>query len=309
MNIQRKKPLLVLGTNIILPDDVLLSNIFIRLEAKQLAQMRSLSKTWNSLLSHPSFIDSHLRHSKDTNDEILLVFQDSCFSKDEPFTAHTTPDLQLTDKVKAHTDSLEGYVVGAVNGLICLASEERCTIWNPSLSASIDLPPWTIGLDHDIRFCLDFRFGFDCKTNDYKVVKLTFNYRKEWFPVEVFRVSKGSWESITERFPSHVEMILNMKEFVVDGHDGRLHYLCRINSAQWTIVAFDLGDETFREIALPDSLPAGVKKVGVLSQKLCLLSSDRNVGCCEVWVMCIQLYSLQKNSLRLDIWIIHQCTI
>ncbi|CAH1425346.1 unnamed protein product [Lactuca virosa] len=34
-----------------LPDELFLLNIFIRLSAKQLAQMRSVSKSWNALLS------------------------------------------------------------------------------------------------------------------------------------------------------------------------------------------------------------------------------------------------------------------
>nr|XP_043608792.1 F-box protein CPR1-like [Erigeron canadensis] len=292
----RKKPLLVRGTNII-PDDVLLSNIFIRLAAKQLAQMRSLSKTWNSRLSHPSFIKSHLDHSKDTNDEILMVFQNSYISEITPFTTHTTPDLQLTNSVNVHMNSSSayGHFVGAVNGLICLFSNGVFKIWNPSLSSLIALPPYTFDSDED-DITFNHRFGFDPKTNDYKVIKLTYNSSVDdniaynWFPVEVFSVLKGSWESITERFPSHVETILNMNEFVVDGYDGRLHYLCRVNYGaerkKVTIVAFDLGDETFSEIVLPDSVQnySRAMEVGVLSKKLCVMSGLRNGGC-EVWVM------------------------
>nr|XP_043639168.1 F-box/kelch-repeat protein At3g06240-like [Erigeron canadensis] len=285
--------------------------------------MRSLSKTWNSLLSHPSFIKSHLDHSKDTNDEILLVFQSRSISKDIPVTAYISPNLQLANSVKVYMDSLRGFVVGLVNGLVCLESEECCTIWNPSLSASIDLPPYTIDGDSDSdynysdsdsdynisygdlrkneRFYYsrnsNFKFGFDPKKNDYKIVKLTYGYCNyddrilHWLPVEVFSVLKGSWESITERFPSHVERILNMNEFVVDGYDGRLHYLCKVKISvsertKVTIVAFDLDDETFSEIAFPDSIQYHRLRMelGVLSGKFCVMLNVSN-GDCEVWVM------------------------
>ena len=56
-----------------LPEELLL-NMFIRLLAKQIAQMRSVSKSWNALLSESSFVKSHLHHStNNNNDEILLV--------------------------------------------------------------------------------------------------------------------------------------------------------------------------------------------------------------------------------------------
>nr|XP_043611931.1 F-box protein At4g22390-like [Erigeron canadensis] len=155
--------------------------------------MRSLSKTWNSLLSHPSFIESHLNRSKGTNDAILLI------------------------------------------------NEDEGVIYN-------------------------------------------------WFPVHVFSVIKGSWEPITERFPSHALAIRKINEVFVDGHDDRLHYLCLVTyHADWTeetIVAFDLGDETFSEMSLPDwgHDYRRENELGFLSQKLCVMSCIGN-GDCEVWVM------------------------
>ncbi|KAI3789911.1 hypothetical protein L2E82_02717 [Cichorium intybus] len=53
-----------------LPDE-LLGNIFIRLLAKQLAQMRSVSKSWNALLSQSSFVQSYVHRS---NDDFFFVF-------------------------------------------------------------------------------------------------------------------------------------------------------------------------------------------------------------------------------------------
>nr|XP_043631613.1 F-box/kelch-repeat protein At3g06240-like [Erigeron canadensis] len=296
---KKQKPCLLEGTTnymmmMMIPDDVLLTNIFIRLPARQAAKMRSLSKTWNSLLPDPSFIKSHLDRSKD---EILMVFERYFHLEKVPFTEHTitycqTDDVPITNSVKVvHTSSISNSLYGSVNGLICLHGNQGVKIWNPSLSALMVLPPYRFNKD----ICIDIRFGFDPKTNDYKVVKLSYFDEDDldgdliynWLPVEVFSLRKGCWESITERFPPHIQTVestITKNDVFVDGHDGRLHYLCTTANDLPTVVAFDLGDETFSEIALPDDCFYRVNELAILSQKLCVMSCLANGGC-EVWVM------------------------
>ncbi|CAH1425350.1 unnamed protein product [Lactuca virosa] len=251
----------------------LLSNIFIRLLAKQLAQMRSVSKSWNAFLSHSSFVKSHLHRSIHNNDQILLIFQDEEFySGTKPFTAipSRSPRLELTNFIKfpvkpqsGHTDGIR--VIGSVNGLICSSYDDYVIhIWSPSLSAVLTLPPYSTPSNGYNSFKIHFRFGFDPKSNDYKVVKLTGlngpyeNVVTWWLQVEIYGMRKGSWKLITERFPSHITTITNGDYVCVDGHDGCLHWLgydyISENTDLKMIVAFDLGSEIFREIPLPDSI-------------------------------------------------------
>nr|XP_043617038.1 F-box protein CPR1-like [Erigeron canadensis] len=305
-----KKPLL-LATNI--PEDVLLSNIFIRLPAKQLAQMRSLSKTWNALLSHPSFIQSHLDRSIKTNDEILVFFYNVDFSHREPCTAHPSgsPSEDLTKLIKP----LPGYnsVIGSVNGLICYIKYysychiHSLRIWNPSLSATIALPPYIdIGVYDPVP---SFRFGFDPKTCDYKLVKIAYSFDmndnliEEFLPVEVYSMRKDSWESITERFPSHITCFRNLNEVYVDGYDGHVHWHCYVDTNYMleTIIAFDLNLETFSEILLPDAIQSNRGRsnaLGVWSRKLCVISCIED-GDCEVWVM--DKYKVATSWMKLHV--------
>ncbi|CAH1425363.1 unnamed protein product [Lactuca virosa] len=101
---------------------------------------------------------------------------------------------------------------------------------------------------------------------------------------------KGSWKLIIERVPSHITWIDENEVVCADGHDGHLHWLGYITEEMnlKTIVAFDLGSETFREIPLPDSTVAfkygRLDALGVLGGKLCVMSRDEDVGC-VVWVM------------------------
>ena len=102
-----------------LPDD-LLSNIFIRLLAKQLAQMRSISKSWNAFLSQPSFVKSHLLFSIYNNDKTLFHFSDEYSLS---FELVISPNLQLNNFIKLPANPEFPYisirVIDSVNGLIC----------------------------------------------------------------------------------------------------------------------------------------------------------------------------------------------
>ncbi|CAI9296251.1 unnamed protein product [Lactuca saligna] len=169
-----------------LPGDVL-SNIFIRLLAKQLGQMRCISKSWNALLSQSSFIKSHLHRSIHNNDEILMVFNAEFPSDSEPtaqpkpFIAHPSrsPDIELADFIKLpvipHSEHKCLFAIGSVHGLICFSygryPDSVIYIWNPSLSALLSLPPYSKPSDGDSPWTF-LRFGFDPRTDDYKVVKV-----------------------------------------------------------------------------------------------------------------------------------------
>ncbi|CAI9290271.1 unnamed protein product [Lactuca saligna] len=295
--------------------------------------MRCLSKSWNALLSEPSFIKSHLHRSiqSNNNDGILLHFSKLFSFDSKPFTArpYRTPHLELTNfinlPVKPQSENSRGKVIGSVNGLICFKygsnhnpkynvcqpdpdsyfiygsdhPYEYIYIWNPSLSALLTLPPYSMPSHSTQQF---FRFGFDPKTDDYKVVKITRRLFispntvvfMEWLPVEVYSMRKGSWKFITQRIPSRLKNISDFDDLCVDGHKGHLHwqsyyYRGKNGFKKKTILVYDLGAETFREIPLPDSLTGGNAKdvwikLGVLAGKLCVMSTVPGVER-QLWVM------------------------
>ncbi|KAL4589353.1 hypothetical protein LXL04_002259 [Taraxacum kok-saghyz] len=286
-----------------LPDE-LLSNIFIRLLAKQLAQMRSVSKSWNAFLSQPSFVKSHLHRSIHNNDQILLTFY---ILNDyiNPFTTHSckSPHIELPNFIKLpvspHPEYTRITVIGSVNGLICSTyGDSIIHIWNPSLSSVLTLPPYSMPSEccNSISnsFRIYFRFGFDPKTDDYKVVKVTSLikptfFAKWWMDIEIYSMRKASWNLITERFPSHIKAFNNGDPLCLDGHGGHLHWLGSIDDNRIIpdrIVAFDFGSETFREIPLPVSMldPNYSCELGVLGQQIYVVSRVGD-GTLEVWVM------------------------
>ncbi|GKC34080.1 putative F-box domain-containing protein [Tanacetum coccineum] len=187
------------------------------------------------------------------------------------------------------------FVIGSVNGLICFINRDYfpcptpgANIWNPSLSALLHLPPYSVGSLCDGIY---FRFGFIPKTDDYKVVeieKLGESGSKDGLQVEVYSMKIGSWKLIKERFLSHVR---NCSGDVLcqDGQDGHVHWL-GVNSMtkQLLIVAFDLHEETFCVIPLPDHILNNKRDtyqtLGMWNGKLCVMSQNIN-GKAEVWLM------------------------
>ncbi|KAJ9554352.1 hypothetical protein OSB04_018397 [Centaurea solstitialis] len=309
----------------------LLSEILIRVPSKPLARMRSVSKPWNHLLSQPSFIKSHLHRSlhNQEEDETLLVLLSGNYDESCSITAHLSqsPHLQLPDFIEFPNsppprDDYSVTFFGSVNGLICYAfrtdhDDYVIQIWNPSLSTVLTLPPFNgpcwFPVDN-YNYQLHFRFGYDPKTDDYKLVKLmsytlpsdltdyldgTKVIQPNWYfdnsandveEVEVYSMRNGSWKLIESRLPSHVRGIVDEQVVCADGYDGRLHWIgSTVNGNKQTMVTFDLGVEAFGEIPLPNSVVSFNGRrwnggLGIYSGKLCVMSSHK-LNDFEVWVM------------------------
>ncbi|KAJ9554005.1 hypothetical protein OSB04_018050 [Centaurea solstitialis] len=279
---KRKHRRATMATTIEKLPDHLLFDILIRVPARTLAQMRSVSRPLNALLSEPSFIKSHLHRSIKSDDEILLVFK-HLYSFEVTAHRSSSPHLELRNFIQFPYIGLHEFI-GAVNGLICLqlvtGNEYFIQIWNPSISALLE--PSQISISREYRTSL--RFGFDPCNDDYKIVRLS-HLPTDVVLVHVYSMRKGCWKLITERFLSYLWRSGEDK-VCGDGHDGHLHWLCYHGADHKieTIVAFDLGTERMSEIGLPVDKMGRKNVLGVLGGKLCLMSclEDHN---CEVWLM------------------------
>ena len=163
-----------------LPYDVL-PEILHGLPVKTLIQFRCVSKSWNSLITSPAFINSNLtrtRSHSDSNKLIVryldvtphverykLIHEDN---DNNDSSSEQIQDLKLPLRSRLICDYFQ--LVGSENGLFCLYDENRFILWNPCIRKFINLPnPSVTGF-----FPCYLAFGFDSKTNDYKVVKIAF---------------------------------------------------------------------------------------------------------------------------------------
>ncbi|KAA8545257.1 hypothetical protein F0562_020041 [Nyssa sinensis] len=147
-------------------------------------------------------------------------------------------------------------------------------------------------------------FGYHRETNGYKVVRILFfqqneyedvllnedpEYSGEGCEVEVYTLGTNSWKKILVHFPWTMTDV-SSGEFL----DGCIHWMT-VNPEQdfvELILAFDVGDEVFREIRLPDYRSEYVEldiSVCVHKESLALFvypsEHDGGYVCCYLWVM------------------------
>ncbi|KAF5468869.1 hypothetical protein F2P56_012981 [Juglans regia] len=140
-------------------------------------------------------------------------------------------------------------------------------LWNPATRESkrlpfVPRPPDFVPLPLDICFTsYKFGFGIDLNTNDFKVVKITCFYSPPHYQVEVYNLTTDSWRRC-----------------------DREHNL---------LLSFDMSNEIFREIMLPDDVGSPAD-IAIINDSVAVIfptysnSSRNDVGISmeyEIWVM------------------------
>lgn len=275
-----------------LPEEIIYQ-ILTRLPVKSLLQFRSVSKLWLALISSPQFIHTHLGQSiRDTS----LKHHNIMLSSTHPYNHLTIcsvysvfddiscdviqPDYPMKDP---HNHV---WVVGCVNGLVCLAVEEYTLfLWNPATRKSRRLRSPDVVLDYGCY--LIYGFGYDQVADDYKVVGMFCFFRSggEYdTTVKVYSSKEDIWRKIGD-FPFGIPFDDSGK-FA----SGSLHWAAsgdmRSGSPDsWLIVAFNLATENYVEIAQPNfGNSEHDLTLGVLGESLCILCNyGRTIM--DVWVM------------------------
>ncbi|KAK4751056.1 hypothetical protein SAY87_004538 [Trapa incisa] len=288
-----------------LPNDVL-AEILVQFPLKSLLRFRSVSRSWNSLITSQSFIALHLSHSMDaaggTDKDSSIFLRYYSHSRGRLINTvyrddggeSLTEDQELEFPIKNY----DNYnYVGACNGLICLADYDinhlRVVLWNPSIRTCICVPiPRLIGTDNVHIYT--FGFGFDRHNEQYKVLRMIYavgqNYRRLVQPeVEVYVLGTDRWRSIDCHAPYVVPESSSQAFF-----RGGIHWLgCREDHST-VIVVFDVQEEVFRDIEIPDNLrQRNINRLSVSSHgdSFYLMECDPwrggrcLVGVFDIWVM------------------------
>ncbi|XP_026382861.1 F-box/kelch-repeat protein At3g06240-like [Papaver somniferum] len=210
------------------------------------------------------------------NENVLLSTTSS------PFVSHA---LEIDYPLKSRKCMLS--VLGSSNGLVLLliiAPYDNLCIWNPATREYKRVP------DSGDSESDSHGFGFDCKNDDYKVIKIaSSDPNEEVSEASVYSLASNSWKelgSTSYYFPlgTNKGLLLN----------GVLHWI--VSSV---LVCFDISDEMFRDVRLPYSSSDGVRALstldlGVWEGKLCLFQKNHmeNPTVCmhqndhvEVWTM------------------------
>nr|XP_023918090.1 putative F-box protein At2g02030 isoform X2 [Quercus suber]POF03333.1 putative f-box protein [Quercus suber] len=303
-----------------LPPEIL-PNILLRLPTKSIVKFTSVCKTWRSLIRNPDFISAHLKLSNHNQPLLLFRFcsdwrMDAMFSMkrdthekevyklycdNQDFNEHTRFDIPF------HTQAHEAPfgVIGTCNGLVCVMGDgfsRRIILWNPCVRMFVELPKpnVTYQLYGQYGGCdTSAGFGFDSKTNDYKVVRVVTVRdvrRNDWGVsppmVEVYSLATGEWSMVTTALPGAVRL-RDPLPFV----NGALHWVAlrrtNYNKYRNFITVLDLGDMVFSEIALPilsDDKDNGDEShirpfISAYGNSLALFQEGFRTLCVNVWLM------------------------
>ena len=293
-----------------LPHEVLLE-ILHRLPVKSLIRFRCVSKSWNSLITCPAFINSHFTQSPlslPSNSNTLIVRSCNYRPNIEYYklihngngSSSSFDQSQNSIEFPLTSRFLDYFkLIGSVNGLFSICEEDRFFLWNPSIRKCITLPKPRIRVKTHSPISCRLGFGFDPRTNDYKVVRIVILPRttvmtKEDKPplVEVYSLHEGCWRITRggESFPSGIGFNYWLRP--VATLNGAVHFEANDwDNNRSLVLSFDLGDEVFRVISLPNGkkFQAGADiGTAVFKGLLSLICYDyecMKIKCCSVWVM------------------------
>ena len=167
-------------------------------------------------------------------------------------------------------------------------------LWNPCVRKFLQLPHPNVrcATHTDVDFYSSIGFGFDPTTNDYKVVRLlTFACTSSRTEVEIYSLSTSEWRMLSSSLAPQCALSPRQPRAFLN---GALHWVAfraiNVNKAHHFVLAFDLGDEVFREILLPEELPPYTHD-GFLCAYVSICGNS------------IALFHDDYSSLRLNIWV------
>ncbi|XP_054793006.1 putative F-box protein At5g62060 [Prosopis cineraria] len=237
------KQLVMEDDNPFLPDDIII-NILKRLPVKSLIRFQCVSKDWKNLIKTPFFIQDHLHHSNHQNPSLLLQPDRPRNSLRDIHVAvlgckKRVLDIQEPPLIDSSLDN-GLVVVGSCNGLVLARIVERV-------------------------------FGFSPIDNDYKIMRITVcELHFVVNSVEVYSLNSGSWKKVGFGNLEGVGFG-NLSNVTVN---GVMFFVGRKDDFNDQVVSFDLTNEVFTLIPMPDLGRAYIRRLTVYENKIGVIADS-----------------------------------
>ncbi|XP_050224694.1 putative F-box protein At3g17490 [Mercurialis annua] len=248
--------------------EVIVTEILKRLPVKALVKSTSVCKSWYSLITNPNFIALHLSHTTAPNKTYSLLRKSSdvieysnaqqfiLHSDNDSFSEHEKLDLSYLNVTSDTPGTHLVKIVGLCDGLFCLFDKNltRLIVWNPAIRVFITT---SLRGRYKAKFFL-LGFGFDSNKNDYKVVRIVYNYAGvgpltelvQPF-VEIFELKSNAWKTVAVENLSYALYDSGSYAYL----NGYAHWFAQKEQGRkLTVASFDLSNEAFGELMLPHSL-------------------------------------------------------
>ena len=259
-----------------LPHDVVF-DILTRLPVKSLIRFRCVSKSWYSTITNPIFITTHLNHNLNQPKSLVSNTHDNNNSHNG-FLLYKSSDQELctlvynsdgtfTEVSRFQIPFLTSSVVDYCNGMFFLYSffgpTNAVYLWNPVIQKfkMIDVMhfrPFTVEFLETVAF----GFAYQSQNSDFKILRIV-SYEglsDEKAPppdAEVYTLSTDSWRTVelSEESVPNIGSIFAVLPNSCVFLNGALHFVAYTwgNDDDNFILSFDVNDEIFREIRLPEN--------------------------------------------------------
>ncbi|XP_061339571.1 F-box protein CPR1-like [Gastrolobium bilobum] len=253
----------------------LVSNILSRLPTKVLLRCKLVCKSWFDLITDPHFITNYyffynnLMHFQ-SQEEQLLVIRRPFLSGLKTYISVLSwnikqpkglvssevlnPPYEYNSDHKYWTE-----ILGPCNGVYFLEGNPN-VIMNPSLRQFRALPEshFTCPIG-TYSFTYYAGFGFDTKTNDYKVVVIKDLWLKEtderklgYWTAELYSLNSNSWRKLDVSLPLPIEIWGSSRVYTyVNNCCHWWGYVDEFGRIEDVVLAFDMVNEVFRKIKVP----------------------------------------------------------
>lgn len=307
-----------------LPEEVL-EDILLRLSPKSISSCKRVCKSWYSLINRKSFVSEHLRRSIDnarhlSSVSLFLKWKRQELTLDEIFTPFyregdrklvmslvtiysegdgngdrlpcVIEEIELPPAPKTEEERFPKSIISThCNGIICLVEafhnpNDTIIFFNPTVGEFKFLR--TPGLRPKFLHS-GSGFGYDSKANDYKYVKL---FSPLYHPPEakafVYSMRNDSWREIKIDLEGKSCWVKPQGVYCND-----VYYWWNVGSSnsEGMVLSFDMSNEEFRTIALPDHVHEGnmkTRKLALWKGSVVFLFSPVNSWFSttfEMWVM------------------------
>ncbi|KAK1358637.1 F-box only protein 8-like [Heracleum sosnowskyi] len=283
---QKQKSMLITLENIdcYLPENLIIE-ILSRLSVKDLLQFKSVCKSWFEIISSPIFVSKHLNNYYNNNDEwrgcLLAQF----------YVSHA--ELQLYELLVDETETPRvldydilynmpmycSNVCGPCDGLYYVYQHDNdpyCrALWNPAINELKTLPGIIRKPDFPVEFTYSgyevYGFGID-HVGDYKVVVMKGYWSdsdlKHPVSVLVYSLRTNSWRYCGDLAKDYA--LENNRCYIYV--NWCCYWLGSFEFSSEVIISFDMSNDTFKEIDVPDYAQPSSKCLAVYDDSLVFLS-------------------------------------
>ncbi|CAO2825002.1 unnamed protein product [Amaranthus hypochondriacus] len=291
---EREKSMLIATKKAVeyLPDNLVIE-VLSWLPVKALLRFKAVNKSWYAMISSPHFVSKHLQNYYKNNDDwrgcLLVHHYVSQGELDlvELFVDKTT-GVSLANEEMDCMPLKGSSICGPCDGIYYLYNDIYChhrALWNPALNEirylpeliyKPDLPPQLTYTSYEV-----YGFGSGVMTGDFKVVVIKGYRANVPLSVFVYSLSMNSW-----KYCGDLAKRYNLEDNGCYVYvSGCCYWLGSCNYTLEVIVSFNMSNDAFKEIHIPDYAKPSSMCLAIYNDSLAFLSLHDDNKNLEIWTL------------------------